>query len=82
MTRKETYLTNQSLSDLDYAGLIEKKNIYNDFFNQTTLIMKKAKRKGQYQVAADFRIFAQTMINTLRQIDSHIMKEVEKTKIK
>lgn len=78
MTRKESYLTNRDLENVSYPNLIEKRNIYNDFFESTTDLMKKARRRGQYPVSEDLRIMAQIMLNTVSKIDANIMSAEKK----
>ena len=77
MARKETYLTNQFLGELDYTELLQKVKDYGSIYVATTLLMQKAFDKKQLEIVEDLRVIAQTMLNTSQQIDIFIQDKIE-----
>lgn len=74
MTKKESYITNQQLSEYTFEQLSEKLKLYTEMFDQINSARRKAKRTGQFVLSDDLRITAQYISNTLKNINIFLIK--------
>ena len=77
MARKETYLTNQFLGELNYTELLQKLKDYGEIYVATDLLMQKAFVKEQLELVEELRIISQIILNTSMQINSFIEDKIE-----
>ena len=74
MIIKKTFISPDNLHGLSHSQLIDKRDIYSSFFSELMVLIKRAKRKGQYKLAKHLQSTAELVKNSLNQIDDYLIK--------